>query len=114
MINSLAYCTQAVVDEAEAMAGVEKKDPPPQAEPAFEIAQLREHLEAALAALRGRSDDHYEPVAASLEKIAGDLETHHEDSEELEQRLTVLEEKMAAIARIHQSEDALLEGAPLA
>ncbi len=108
MINSLAYCTQAVVDEAEAMAGVEKKDASQPAEPAFELDQLREHLEAGLTALRARETDHYESIVTSLEKILANLESHHEDSEELEQRLTVLEEKMAAIARIHQSEDGLL------
>lgn len=108
MINSLAYCTQAVVDEAEAMAGVEKKDPSQPAEPAFELGQLRGHLEAGLAALRARDTDHYGAIAASLEKILANLESHHEDTEDLERRLTVLEEKMASIARIHQSEDDLL------
>ena len=37
------------------------------------------------------------------------MENYYEDLETLEQRLTVLEEKLIAVVRSRQSEDALLE-----
>jgi len=37
------------------------------------------------------------------------VETHYKDLEGLEQRLTVLEEKMMALLRTHQTEDQMLE-----
>jgi len=46
-------------------------------------------------------------VADSLDRILAELETHYADLEQLEQRLTALEEKMAAIARAAQSEEDL-------
>ncbi len=106
-INSLAYCTQAVIDEAEAMAGVEQKKPAREVEPPFTIEALREHLETGLAALQGREE--YATVAAALSKILDTIEDHYNDLEELEQRLTALEEKLSSIARIHQTEEQLFE-----
>ena len=41
----------------------------------------------------------YEEIAASLRKLAAEAEEHYADLEGLEQRLTVLEEKMIAAAR---------------
>jgi hypothetical protein len=40
--------------------------------------------------------------------VAAELETHYHDLEELERRLTVLEEKMVAAARMAQTEEQLL------
>jgi hypothetical protein len=40
--------------------------------------------------------------------LAEDVEQHYTDLESLEQRLTVLEEKMIAAARARQTEEALL------
>ncbi len=109
MINSLTYCTQAVVEEAEAMAGVEQKDASRQVEPVFEIEQLREHLEGAVEALRAREDNYYTAIIEGVERVLAELETHHQNVEELEMRLSAIEEKMASIARIHQSEEQLFE-----
>ncbi len=107
-INSLAYCAQAVVEEAEAMAGVEKRKSERPTEAPFSIESLREHLERAVEILRQKPSD-YASVASAIEKILSDLETHFEDLETLEQRLTALEEKMTSIARIHQTEEQLFE-----
>lgn len=100
MVNSLAFCAQAVLTEAAIMAGTaapRKPEPPP-----FPLDELRAFLEGNAAAV----DANHPEIAASLRKIAaGELE----DIEAVEQRLTVLEEKMIAAARAAQSEDELLE-----
>jgi len=108
-INSLAYCTQAVIEEAQAMAGVEAKPSAArEAAPPFSVEALREFLEAGLTAIRRQPGEHFASVIAAIEKILAELEAYYEDLEGLEQRLTVLEEKMASIARIEQTEDQLL------
>ncbi|MGD0580856.1 MAG: hypothetical protein ABSC08_18245 [Bryobacteraceae bacterium] len=108
LVNSLAYCAQAVMREAEAMA----KNLPSQgtaeaAEDAFPIETVRTHLEkarATLAALAG-----YEEIALAVERILGALEEHLQDPQELDQRLTAIEEKMAALARTRLADDDLFE-----
>ncbi len=50
----------------------------------------------------------YEEIAAALRKLAAEAEQHLDDLEALEQRLTVLEEKMIAAARTAQTEESLL------
>src|SRR5262249_17954911 len=47
-------------------------------------------------------------IAGALEKLATNVEEHYGDLEGLEQRLTVLEEKMIAMARAAQSDEQLL------
>ena len=50
----------------------------------------------------------YEEIAASLRKLAAGVEGHYGNLEDLEQRLTVLEEKMIAAARTRQTEEQML------
>jgi hypothetical protein len=102
MVNSLAFCAQAVLTEAQIMAGAlpaRRETAPP-----FPLDDLRTYLEANAAALPGG----FEETAASLRKLAAEVEQHYQDLEALEQRLTVLEEKMIAAARARQTEDELL------
>lgn len=108
MVNSIAYCAQAVHEEAQAMAGggVLRKHTP--AKPPFELEDLRQYLQANALALREKSPA-YEEVAAALDRIHGEAEQHYRELEQLEQRLTVLEEKMSAIARSARSDEELLE-----
>ena len=106
-VNSLAYCAQAVMDEAQAMAkGGEPREAKQQKAP-FELEELRAYLSKNAADLRGRED--YCELAESLEKLAAEAGEYYTDLERLEQHLTVLEEKMAAIARVKQSEEDLLQ-----
>lgn len=107
-VNSVAYCAQAVQSEAEAMArgGIMRKNDPVKAP--FTLEELRDYLSANAQRVRLHSDA-FSEIAASLEKLAGESENHYSDLERLEQRLTVLEEKMSAIARASQTEEALLE-----
>jgi hypothetical protein len=109
IINSLAYCTQAVIEEAEAMAGVEAESKPQEAEPPFSLDDLRRHLSEGLDAVRKLADPNFRSIATALEAILKDLDSHYENLEELEQRLTALEEKAASIARIQQSEEDLFQ-----
>lgn len=107
-INSLAYCTQAVIEEAEALAGLEQGRPRKETAPPFSLDDVRAHLARGLAELRARGGD-YETVSQALERVIEDIEAHYANLEELEQRLSALEEKMGSIARLHLSEEQLFE-----
>jgi hypothetical protein len=104
MVNSLAFCAQAVLSEAQAMAGAAQpsrgKAPAP-----FSIEELRSYLLGNAAALQREHGE----IALALERLAGGMEQHYEDLEGLEQRLTVLEEKLIAELRARQTEEQLLE-----
>ncbi|HYP05687.1 MAG TPA: hypothetical protein VER03_05575 [Bryobacteraceae bacterium] len=107
-VNSVAYCAQAVQEEAEAMAkgGAVRKHQP--VKPPFEIDELKRYLATNAIILKSKHEAFGE-IAASLDNIAAEAEKHYADLEQLEQRLTVLEEKMSAIAKTTQSEEAMLE-----
>ena len=107
MVNSVAYCAQAVMAEAQAMAGAA----PPTAsrkEPAapFRLEELRDYLRRN--AVEIRKQPGFEEIAAAVERLAAETETLYRDLEDLERRLTALEDKMVAIARTRQSEEDLL------
>jgi hypothetical protein len=107
-INSLAYCAQAVHEEAEAMAkGGALRKPEPVKAP-FQLDELKTYLVNNAARLREKHEA-YQPIVKSLEKLSMEADKHYSNLEQLEQRLTALEEKMSAIARTAQSEDALFE-----
>ena len=57
-------------------------------------------------ALRAKNQAFHE-LANSLETLASNAEEHYADLEQLEQRLTALEEKMSAIAKAGQSRGVL-------
>ena len=104
MVNSIAWCSQAVQEEAKAMAeGAPARREAPA--PPFSVEEVRNYLAAKLAALRQREG--FESVADALKMLVDDVETHYGDIEELEQRLTALEDKMAAIVRSGVTEDDL-------
>lgn len=108
MVNSLAYCAQAVATAAQEMAGGEpagasKREP---AAP-FTLDELRSYL-MKNAALLGRSEGAVDrEIAAALERLAGEAETHYADLEQLEQRLTALEDKLIAHVRSQATEESL-------
>jgi hypothetical protein len=106
MINGLAYCAQAVMTEAQAMAGVARPAADHDAAPPFTAEELRDYLARNAATVR---DAGFPEVAASLDDLAAQAETHAADLEQLEQRLTVLEEKAIALARARQTEEEAFE-----
>lgn len=107
-INSLAYCTQEVLAEAQKLEGLEQTATS-RAEPSLcTLDELRDFLLRNAATLR-KNGPEYEEVATSLERLAAEAETHYQRLEELDQRLTVLEEKMVSIARAKLTEEDMLE-----
>jgi hypothetical protein len=108
MVNSLAYCTQAVLAQAQRMAGTEPAPADRAPAPPFELAELRAYLTGNAAALRKREQPLLQEIAAALEALAADAEAQYRDLEDLERRLTALEEKMAAAARVAQSDEDLV------
>jgi flagellar motility protein MotE (MotC chaperone) len=104
MVNSLAFCAQAVLTEAQIMAGTAQPKARKETAPPFPLDELRAYLERNANSLPAA----YEEIARSLRKLAAEAERHYTDLEALEQRLTVLEEKMIAAARTRQSEEEML------
>jgi len=107
MVNSLAYCTQAVMAEAQIMAGAAAPAARKQASAPFTLEELQSWLATNIAALRQRPG--YEEIAAGLDRLSSDSERLYHDLEQMEQRLTALEDKMAALARAKQTDDDLFE-----
>jgi len=105
MVNSLAFCAQAVLTEAQAMAAGEPAREKKQSATPFSLDELRGYLEQNAASLP--SD--FGETASALRKMAADAEQHLGDLEGLERRLTVLEEKMLAQARTRQTEEQAIE-----
>jgi hypothetical protein len=107
-VNSLAYCAQAVIAEAEAMAKAELgASPAPEEANPFQREPVEKHLRNALERLRALEG--YEEPAATVEKIAADLDTHLRKTEELEQRLAAVEDKIAALAKTRMKDEDLFE-----
>lgn len=107
MINSLAFCAQAIAVEAQAMA--ENAPRPgalgrPAAAPPFSLDAVKEFLARNAAILRKAGQ---EDLAASLDSL--DAAALYADLEQLEQRLTAIEEKMIARLRASASDEALFE-----
>jgi len=103
MVNSLAYCAQAITAEAQAMlnaAPASKKE----ASAPFPIEDVRAFLARNAAALRQAG---HEEIAVSLESL--DVDSLYHDLEQLDQRLTSIEEKMIARLRASASEEQLFE-----
>jgi hypothetical protein len=107
MVNSLAFCAQAVITEAQVMAGAI----PPRANesaPPFPLDDLRRFFASNSEALRRKTGQAFQDIAEALDRLSADLEQHYQDLEELERRLTALEDKMVAAARMAQTDEQLL------
>jgi hypothetical protein len=102
LVNSLAYCAQAVLEAARNApandrAGA-KGDAP------FASEELSGHLRKNAAIYLQRPEPALREIAATLEKLALDSSVALED---LERRLTALEDKVVAILRSAQSDEDL-------
>jgi uncharacterized coiled-coil DUF342 family protein len=58
--------------------------------------------------LRAKSNPAFQEIADPLDRLAAELEQHYQNLEDLEQRLTALEDKMVAAARVAQTDEQLL------
>jgi hypothetical protein len=112
MVNSIAYCAQAVMTEAQRLAdsgqgrqqdSVDKTESAP-----FPPEAIRLHLEDAVKAVVSAGPG-FLLVKESLDQILANLPEISADLEALEQRLTGLEQKLVAIVRARQSEAEALE-----
>ncbi len=108
MVNSLAYCAQEVLAAAQAMTAPGMPASRAAAAAPFELEDLRSFLAACAAELDAAGPD-YAAIAAAVRQIEEGAEANYQDLEDLERRLTVLEDKMIAIARAGQSEEAQVE-----
>lgn len=108
MVNSLAWCAQAVMAEAQRMADAGQPKPARQEPEPFPADDLRRFIEGNAAAIRAAGVGDFMQIAESLDQIASDLPALSEDLEALEQRLTVLEQKLIALARGRQTEEQAL------
>jgi hypothetical protein len=110
-VNSLAFCAQAVMTEAQRMAdtgpGAQPKPAPEDSAP-FPDEAMRRYLEENVAAIRATGVPEFGTVADALEQILAELPALSADLEALEQQLTVLEQKLVAFARIRQTQDQAL------
>ena len=104
MVNSLAFCAQAVLTEAQIMAGSGQATPRSPAPAPFSAAELEGYLAGNAVAVSAAG---FPEIAAALKKLAGEAGQHLADLEQLEQLLTALEEKLIATLKSAQSEEQL-------
>jgi hypothetical protein len=111
-VNGLAYCAQEVISAVEEMkeaaVGAAPARPSP-ADQGFEQERIAAHLEAAAKQLRASpSVGSISEIADRLQALAGEVRATMPHLEELEQSLTVLEEKLFAILLTTTPEEVLL------
>jgi hypothetical protein len=106
LVNSLAYCTQSVLEAAQrapiSHVGIAKSSQLP-----FSAGELAAHLRSAVLALRKRPESLFSEIASTLDSLAANAEQHIKSLEDLERRLTVLEEKIVAGLRTLQTDEEL-------
>jgi hypothetical protein len=104
-VNSIAYCAQAVAKEAATMAGsAAPSKPVRQAAAPFTLEELQAFLERNAARLRAAGALEIADAVAAL--LTG-AEAHYADLEQLEQRLSALEDKLVAQLRACAGDDRL-------
>lgn len=108
-VNSLAYCSQAVMEEAKAMANNLPSPAAKEVEAPFSAAELRQYLETNASGIRQTGNQALLEIAPALDRMAAESESHLQNLEELEQRLTALEDKVLALARSTQTEEDLFQ-----
>jgi hypothetical protein len=97
-VNGLAYCAQEVISAMETMQDAAVGATPARpstAEQGFEQERIAAHLEAAAQQLRTAPS--FAEIADRLQALAHETRSRLPQLEELEQSLTVLEEKLFAI-----------------
>jgi len=106
-VNSVAYCAQAVLKEAQLIAGVARPAGARKESPApFTLEELQTYLEQNARALMEHPD--FAEIGQAVERLAGEAAELCQNLEDLERRLTTIEDRMIAIARVRQTEEQLL------
>jgi predicted nucleic acid-binding Zn-ribbon protein len=109
MVNSLAYCSQAVLEEAKRMGDAGKPRAPKSTDSPFAIEELERYISGSAEKIRSTGHAAFAPVAESLEQIRKEIPALSSDLEDLERRLTALEEKLVAAARTLLADDVLVD-----
>ncbi len=111
MVNSLAYCSQEVLDATREMADGRSDERKSPANSGFEAERLAAYFEENAAAVREAGDSEtHTAVANSLTQLGEAARAASLDElEAIEQRLSVLEGKLVAAAQQALSEELLLE-----
>ncbi|MEP7366789.1 MAG: hypothetical protein ABI972_26315 [Acidobacteriota bacterium] len=107
-VNGLAWCAQAVAEEAAAI-GEASVGGRAAVEAPFSLESLQAHLTRVAAETRAAGAAEFDAVAQALDAIGAEAAAHYTKLEELEQRLTALEEKALAIARARMKDEDLFQ-----
>ena len=105
LVNSLAYCAQAVLEAARNVPANDRAAVPGDAP--FAPEDLCAHLHNNAAIFAGRPEAALREIAATLENLALDAGRGLPRLEDLERRLTALEDKIVAILRSAQTDEDL-------
>jgi hypothetical protein len=105
LVNSVAFCAQAIAQEAQQVAGGPAPARSSGDAPPFSLDEVNRYLLKNAADLRAA---HLEDLAARLEALAAEAGKHYQDLEGLEQTLTALEDKLIATLRAAQSDDDMI------
>jgi hypothetical protein len=104
-VNSVAYCAQAVMEAAQRAparsAGMGAAQAP------FAAEELTRYLQNGAAQLRARPEPVFHEIADTVEALASHASDHLANVEDLERRLTALEDKVVANIRATQSDEDL-------
>jgi len=88
------------------MAGVAPARGSKESAAPFDVEDLEQYLRENAAQIRKQPG--FDDIAAAVDRLASETAALYRDLEDLEQRLTVLEDKMIALARSRQTEEDLL------
>ncbi|MDQ2712314.1 MAG: hypothetical protein M3Y24_08820 [Acidobacteriota bacterium] len=105
-VNSVAYCAQAVFEAAQ-RAPANREGSAARSESPFAVDELRSYFENASAAVKSKPEPPFQEIASSLHALARNAEEHAKNVEDLERRLTALEDKLVAAIRTMQTEEDL-------
>lgn len=106
LVNSVAYCTQAVMAAAQRAPSSQQR-PALSTQSPFSAEELRSYLTGAAESIRQKPEQVFQSIASSLENLALEVEAYLTNMEGLESRLTALEEKLVAAVRTLQSDEEL-------
>lgn len=104
-VNSVAYCAQAVMEAAQRAPSRSAERNAAQAP--FAADELQRYLLDGAVKLRSRPETVFQEIAGSLEDLGAHAADHLAKVEDLERRLSALEDKLVANVRAMQSEDDL-------
>jgi hypothetical protein len=104
-VNSIAYCAQAVMEAAQRTPARSAGRGATQAP--FAAEELTRYLQNGAAQLRSRLEPVFQEIADSVEALASQASDHLSNVEDLERRLTTLEDKLVANIRATQSDEDL-------